>query len=375
MFFNNVFYGGIKTEGPVKMDSRVFGKKRRLSDSDSDSNDNQGDAGYTDDSNWPLGVLNDPNCMLGLIKGHVIGLQERGTSMFRDASINHWLYELKDEREIIQDLLLLLQGNSSNLFEIEERESGKFKLTIKKPLEMSHLSMVSLKTALTEFIDFQETKIFVTKSIEKWKKVKLRTLQRFFTHTEQFFNKYLTDIDQLTQIFALQTGLIRPPPNQPKNLFQTPQNLKENIILTPSDPTSPQPEETDPFHALKLDPRAHKPLSLLSLSSYIQPYTRSFYLLKIFFEKLDSAHNSWLILLKKPPTTSSENYNSFIAMTIINTLEELQKYIDIANPLDSKNFLATDFCKFFGVEFWPRICGPWWNLENLENLENLANYR
>jgi hypothetical protein len=280
------------------MDPEVFGKKRRLSDSDSDEYGDQRDAGYDDDSNWPLGVLNDPNCMLGLIKGHVIGLQERGTSMFRDASINHWLYELKDEREIIQDLLLLLQGNSSNLFEIEEKESGKFKLTIKKPLEMSHLSMVSLKTALSEFIDFQETKIFVTKSIEKWKKVKLRTLQRFFTHTEQFFNKYLTDISKLTQIFALQTGLIRPTQNDPKNIFQTSSTSTPNPNSILNDPKSPSPEDADPFFDLKADPRAHKPLSLLSLRNYIQLYTRSFFLQKIFFEKLDTAHNNWLILGK-----------------------------------------------------------------------------
>jgi hypothetical protein len=280
------------------MDTEVFGKKRRISDSDSDECRDQGDAGYNDDSNWPLGVLNDPNCMLGLIKGHVIGLQERGTSMFRDASINHWLYELKDEREIIQDLLLLLQGNSSNLFEIEEKESGKFKLTIKKPLEMSHLSMVSLKTALSEFIDFQETKIFVTKSIEKWKKIKLRTLQRFFTHTEHFFNKYLTDISKLTQIFSLQTGLIRPTPPHPPNPFQppTPDTPNPNSIL--EEPKTLQTEDADPFFDLKADARAHKPLSLLSLRNYIQPYTRSFYLQKIFFEKLDTAHNSWLILGK-----------------------------------------------------------------------------
>ena len=109
MFFNNVYYGGIKAEGTARNNEglgkgELFGKKRRLSESDSSTDgDYQGER-FNDDSSWPLGVLNDPNCMLGLIKNHVIGVQERGQSMFRDAAINHWLYELKDEREIVQDL-------------------------------------------------------------------------------------------------------------------------------------------------------------------------------------------------------------------------------------------------------------------------------
>ena len=110
-------------------------------------------------------------------------------------------------------------GQLSLLFEIQESESGKVKLVIKKPLEVSHLSMASLKEQLNDFLEFQEIRISVLRYIEKWKKIKIRTAQRFLTKIEEFECEFLTDVDKWTHLFILQTGIAKDSYNQQSNGF------------------------------------------------------------------------------------------------------------------------------------------------------------
>lgn len=367
----NAFYGGMQYNSSyqnnlsdLSKDNKFIGKKRRLNQSFSDSDSE--DSGsrnivediFYDEKNWPIGLLNDPNSTLKTIKNFTLEEQEKNRYMYRETGINHWLYEMKDEREIVQDLLQLMQGCSSNLFEMEETQSGRIKLSIKKPLEMSHLSMVSLKSELNEFIEFQEVKIYVIKSIERWKKLKLRTQQRFFQRIDEFFNKFSNDVNNWNQIFAMQTGLIKDKisSNAKSNFNSTidqSNKMNEEIIYSNQNENYQANCKDD----IEMDNQrnskiAQHPLTILTLYNYITPYARSFVLLKVFFEKLEQSHNNWLIYLKKltlgdEQDDFNKNYNAFITREVINTLDTLQKQIN----QDQENNEKWIFLSYIDVQF------------------------
>ena len=148
-------------------------------------------------------ILNNPLILAETYKNFVMD-KDRYSSNKKDIlALNHWIYETKDERVIIEEIFHMLFSQESQIFTIKNDPKYEFQIfELKAKCEVSHLSPLALENILEEFIgianSLQEIEFLI---VDMRSHLKGKIFEGFINKVEEIKNEFLENVGNLQLIF------------------------------------------------------------------------------------------------------------------------------------------------------------------------------
>lgn len=148
-------------------------------------------------------ILNNPLILAETYKNFVMD-KDRYSSNKKDIiALNHWIYETKDERVIIEEIFHMLFSQESQLFTIKNDPKFEFQIfELKAKCEVSHLSPLALENILEEFIGMANSLQEIEYLINDMRShLKGKIFEGFVNKVEELRNDFLENVGNLQLIF------------------------------------------------------------------------------------------------------------------------------------------------------------------------------
>lgn len=148
-------------------------------------------------------ILNNPLILAETYKNFILE-KDRYSSNTKDVlALNHWIYEPKDERIIIEEIFHMFFSQESEIFALKNDPKYEFPIfEMKGKCEISHLSPLTLENVLEEFIIMANSIQEIEFLIRDMRGIlKGRVFEGFINKVEQIKNEFIENIGNLQLIF------------------------------------------------------------------------------------------------------------------------------------------------------------------------------
>lgn len=137
-------------------------------------------------------ILNNPLILAESYKTFLIERERYSNDSQNPFELNHWIYEQKHERKILEDIFFMLFSQENDTFELVNSEKYEFKINqLKVKCEVSHLSPLSLTNILEEFIK-------IANSLQE---IDFLTKELHILITGKVFESFIREINQIKEGF------------------------------------------------------------------------------------------------------------------------------------------------------------------------------
>lgn len=152
-------------------------------------------------------IWKNPNALSEILRDYYLKPDDKGRPRGEFSGLNHWLYTLKTERAMVQDILLMLKGIENDTFKLNDLNQFERKV----PIQLKHISPEALKRAIENLVYLGNA----TKEVES----NLRVLSESFNTTviegysecvRDFIVKYEDFLEDVQCIFLKQASQVRP---------------------------------------------------------------------------------------------------------------------------------------------------------------------
>ena len=152
-------------------------------------------------------IWKNPNALNEILRDYYLKPDDKGRPRGEFTGLNHWLFTLKTERALVQDILLMLKGIESETFKLNDLKQFERRV----PIQLKHISPEALKRAIENLVYLGNA----TQEIE----TNLKVLSESFNTTviegyseciRDFAVKYEDFLEDIQCIFLKQASQVRP---------------------------------------------------------------------------------------------------------------------------------------------------------------------
>ncbi|EAR94232.2 Spc97/Spc98 family protein (macronuclear) [Tetrahymena thermophila SB210] len=159
-------------------------------------------------------LFKDPNSLAQIYENYIkenlsrtvnTQISSNGDSQIQ---LNHWIYQNKTERQIIQDIILMLQNQPSQTFVLVDEQPPQFKL--KKKIQVNHLTPSTLENMIDCCIDFANQLLKFQFYREQYDKLEIgTTFQAFLASIQAFYQQFQQFLNAFHLVFLHQSAQIK----------------------------------------------------------------------------------------------------------------------------------------------------------------------
>ncbi|KAL4472211.1 hypothetical protein ABPG73_004900 [Tetrahymena malaccensis] len=159
-------------------------------------------------------LFKDPNSLAQIYENYIKeNLSRTVNSQFNQSGdsqiqLNHWIYQNKTERQIIQDIILMLQNQPSQTFVLVDEQPPQFKL--KKKIQVNHLTPSTLENMIDCCIDFANQLLKFQFYREQYNQIDIgTTFQAFLASIQAFYQQFQQYLNAFHLVFLHQSAQIK----------------------------------------------------------------------------------------------------------------------------------------------------------------------
>lgn len=148
----------------------------------------------------------NPNCLGEFLEKWQLREEQKQQQRFDLIGLNHWMFEKKTERAIIQDILLMLNGVESEMFGVRQ-DTGDFEL--KRPIQVTHVSIETLKKVIDDFVQLANVLVSLEQRLQ-WITEKFDTavIEAFTESVKDIILDYKSFLEDVQCIFLKQASQV-----------------------------------------------------------------------------------------------------------------------------------------------------------------------
>jgi len=161
------------------------------------------DKHFLENSFLQKNIWRNPNALSDILQDYYLKPDAKGRSKGDITGFNHWVFTLKTERALIQDILLMINGVENDSFQLDQNQRFEKKM----PIQLKHVSPEALTRVIESYINLANDQIEIKNNLKALKEnFNTTVIEGFIECVNEFNVKYQSYVEDIQCLFLKQAS-------------------------------------------------------------------------------------------------------------------------------------------------------------------------